>query len=120
MSYDGSKNGQRLPSWGRAAAVVAGVAALAAVLYYKAHPQLLHRQLGKLGAPLLGIGVGGYLVFSAITGVRTGIAPANFVSGEYERSVNAPMFWFVVAFDFAFGGFMLVAGLGLLFGLFRA
>ncbi|MGN6190793.1 MAG: hypothetical protein ACTHM4_01455, partial [Rhodanobacteraceae bacterium] len=103
-----------------AAALVAGAVGLVAVLYYEAHPQLLHEQLGTLGVGLLGIVVGGYLVFSAITSVRGGISHANFIGGEYKRSVNAPMFWFVVVFDFAFGGFMLVAGLGLLLGLFHA
>jgi len=121
MSNGGSdKRGSHLPFGGRAIALVVAAAMVLALLYYKAHPQLLQKQIGTLGIALVGAAVGGYLIFSAITGVRSGVSAANFIGGRYNRAANAPMFWFVVAFDFAFGGFMLLAGLGLLLGLFSA
>jgi len=48
--------------------------------YYKAHPQLLQRQLGSFGAELLGIGAGVYLAFEAIP-ARHSIRPS---SGEHS------------------------------------
>jgi hypothetical protein len=119
-NYGGDKRGSHLPSWGRAIALVVGAAMVLAVLYYKAHPQLLQKQIGTLGIALVGAAAGGYLIFSAITGVRSGVSAANFIGGQYQRAANAPRFWFVVIFDFAFGVFMLVAGLRLLFGLFNS
>lgn len=123
MSEDrnsGDKPTLQLHGWKRVAALVGLAALVAFAVYYRSHPQLLQHQFGTLGIELFGFGLGGYFVFTAITGLRSGLISGTYTPAIYKRSENAPMFWFLVVGDFAFGGFFVIAAAGLLLGVFSA
>ena len=118
--YGDNNNGSRLPLWGRIVALVVGAVVVVGGFYYKAHPQLLQRQLGSFGAELLGIGAGVYLAFEAITGIRYGTISGTYTTEQFKRSENPQMFWFIVSFNLVLGALALLVGIGLIFGVVSA
>jgi hypothetical protein len=92
------------------------MAGLAALGYDKAHPHFLERLIGRSGIDVLGIGLGGYLIFTVVAGVRTGTISGTY-SHRWRRSNNALMFWFIVVFNGVMGGLLGVGLAGDLFGV---
>ncbi|WP_139201792.1 hypothetical protein [Rhodanobacter glycinis] len=120
MSNDGkSRSNRHLHTWVRVAALLALVALIVVERYYKSHPQLLEHQLGNSGFALLMLGMGCFLVWQAVMGVRNGAITGTYTPSQWKRSENAPMFWFLVVTDGAFGVLVLVGGFGLMFGLLQ-
>ena len=116
----GSKSDKLFRTWVlRVIALIALIALVFVERQYKSHPQLLEHQLGNTGFALLMFGMGCFMLWQAVTGVRNGSISGNYTSTEYKRSENSFMFWFFVAFDGAGGVFLLVGGVGLMFGLLQ-
>ncbi|WP_233840434.1 hypothetical protein [Dyella sp. 2HG41-7] len=95
---------------------IALIAGFIAICYDKAHPHFFERLLGKSGIDMLGIGFCGYLVFTAISGVRNGAISGTTVT-QWKRSENAPVFWMCVAFNGGMGSILGVGLIGDLLGL---
>jgi len=117
---DGNKIDKPFRTWLlRAAALIALVALVLVERQYKSHPQLLEQQLGNTGFALLMLGLGCFLLWQAVAGIRNSNISGNYTSMQYKRSENSFMFWSIVVFDGAGGAFLLVGGFGLMFGLLQ-
>lgn len=113
-----NKSNGAFHAWGLRVLVLVTLVALVFVeRQYKSHPALLEHQLGDTGFALLMLGVGCFLLWQSITGVRNSRIEGNYVSMQFKRSDNPFMFWFVVAFDAAGGAFLFFVSVGHLFGL---
>ena len=104
----------------RIGALIALVALVFVERQYKSHPELFEHQLGNTGFALLMFGMGCFLLWQAVTGIRAGNISGNYTAMQYKRSENSIMFWFIVAFDAAAGAFLLVGAVCLLFGVANA
>ena len=117
----GNKSDKPFRTW---ALRIGALIALATLVFierqYKSHPQLLEHQLGNTGFALLMFGMGCFLLWQAVTGIRAGNICGNYTSMQYKRSENSVMFWFIVAFDAAAGAFLFLGAFCLLFGIANA
>ena len=109
------KHNSKLQSWKHKVGLVGSLVLLFVVVYYRAHPKQENHQV----AELIAVGVGIYLIFTAIIGLRNGEISGTVTSYKFKREKDAPTFWFTVGTNFLFGIAAILLVAAILLGILK-